>query len=285
MGHKPALPPIIIIGMHRSGTTMITRLLQKLGLFVGKNLDDNCEPLFFANLNNWLMRCGGEWDYPGPTRELVSNATIRKYVIDHLGYFLKSPRVATFLGFSKYLRYRTPMNLEVPWGWKDPRNTYTLPLWLDLFPRAKVINIYRHGIDVANSLRVRAEKALTNNVKVCGKKKFCYWLKRRPEPLGTLRCLSLDGAFALWEEYVVEAHKHAVELQGQAIEVKYEDFLSDPSAGLRGLASFAGLPCNEADIAKVVSQVKKERAYGYRQVHELRVYETHVSERLKALGY
>ena len=27
--------PIIILGMHRSGTTMITKMLENLGLFVG----------------------------------------------------------------------------------------------------------------------------------------------------------------------------------------------------------------------------------------------------------
>ncbi|MCS5697200.1 sulfotransferase [Desulfofundulus thermocisternus] len=29
-------PPIIIIGMHRSGTNMLTRMLEELGLFVGE---------------------------------------------------------------------------------------------------------------------------------------------------------------------------------------------------------------------------------------------------------
>ena len=30
------LPPVIIVGMHRSGTTMLSQLLERLGLFTGE---------------------------------------------------------------------------------------------------------------------------------------------------------------------------------------------------------------------------------------------------------
>ena len=45
-------------------------------------------------------------------------------------------------------------------GWKDPRNTFTLDLWLKLFPNAKIINIMRHPLDVSQSLLVRQNKLL-----------------------------------------------------------------------------------------------------------------------------
>ena len=41
-------PPIVIIGMHRSGTSIVTRMLEQLGLFVGKKKDMNHEALFFS---------------------------------------------------------------------------------------------------------------------------------------------------------------------------------------------------------------------------------------------
>jgi len=41
-------PPIVIIGMHRSGTSIVTRMLGQLGLFVGKKKDMNHEALFFS---------------------------------------------------------------------------------------------------------------------------------------------------------------------------------------------------------------------------------------------
>ena len=42
-----AHPPIIIIGMSRSGTGMLAKMLEDLGLFIGKSKDRNNEALFF----------------------------------------------------------------------------------------------------------------------------------------------------------------------------------------------------------------------------------------------
>lgn len=44
---KYNLSPILIIGMHRSGTSMITRKLESLGLFLGNEKDENDEAFFF----------------------------------------------------------------------------------------------------------------------------------------------------------------------------------------------------------------------------------------------
>ncbi len=41
------------------------------------------------------------------------------------------------------------------WGWKDPRNTFTLPMWLKVFPNAKVIHVLRDKESVARSLMKR----------------------------------------------------------------------------------------------------------------------------------
>ena len=62
---KSKIEPIIIIGMHRSGTTMITEFLDQLGLFVGAKLDPNHESLFFFDLNKWIFDVGiAKVDYP-----------------------------------------------------------------------------------------------------------------------------------------------------------------------------------------------------------------------------
>ena len=51
---KPT-PPVIIIGMSRSGTNMLTRMLDSLGLFCGSALTGNHEAVFFRELNDWLF--------------------------------------------------------------------------------------------------------------------------------------------------------------------------------------------------------------------------------------
>lgn len=131
-------PPVIIIGMHRSGTSMLARLLEALGLFVGWKKTGTHEALLFQQLNKWLLRqCSGGLENPAAIRYLLEDKEVRALVTDLIRSTMKTPRATSFLGWMRYLRYRTPANLDVPWGWKGPRNTYTLPIWLDVFPRGQ----------------------------------------------------------------------------------------------------------------------------------------------------
>jgi hypothetical protein len=57
--NNSACYPIIIISMHRPGTTMIDRMLEDLGLFVGKRREENHEALFFKRNNDWLLKKSG----------------------------------------------------------------------------------------------------------------------------------------------------------------------------------------------------------------------------------
>ena len=59
------ISPVIIVGMHRSGTTMLSQLLERLGLFTGEKKDDDYEALFFYKLNEWLLnQANASWDNP-----------------------------------------------------------------------------------------------------------------------------------------------------------------------------------------------------------------------------
>lgn len=281
--------PVIIIGMHRSGTSMVARLLEELGLFVGERKMADHEPYFFLGLNDWMLRqSGGAWDQPEPIRHLLGNDEVRALSRDYIRSLMETPRVISFLGWRNYRRYRTPWNLDFPWGWKDPRNTYTLPLWLDLFPNAKVIHIYRHGVDVASSLKVRTDRAL-GRAKVSHerRRKFrLYGLQpKRGGFTGSLRCASLEGGFGLWENYLTEARKHVLNLGERAMELRYEYFLSEPYESLAQLARFCELPVDSAKITEVAGHVRKGRSYAYLENPELRAFAKERPERLKAWGY
>ena len=71
---KSMSPPVIVVGAHRSGTTMVVEMLEALGLFVGERKDVNHEALFFVRFNEWLMyRSGATWDHPEPVRGELLN--------------------------------------------------------------------------------------------------------------------------------------------------------------------------------------------------------------------
>lgn len=265
----------------------MVRLLEELGLFFGEYKDENGEAFFFLRLNDWLIsQGGGRWDHPQPFEYMLADTRLRSLAADYLHYMLDKPRVMGYLGWNRYRRYRDPRKLDVLWGWKDPRNTYTLPLWLDLFPEAKVINIYRHGVDVARSLRVREEATLSCVAARYKKLKPLYWL--RPKRAGftsSPRCLTLEGAFSLWEEYVGKAQEQIESLGSRALTLKYEDFLADPDKALHSLAAFCGISTPETEIPSLVKKVREERAYAYRRNPELVAFAETVAERLGRWGY
>ncbi len=278
--------PIIIIGMHRSGTGMLVRMLEQMGLFIGKQLDTNHEAIFFQNANQYLLRiCGGIWDHPLSIDHLRNYPEIWDMVTSYLYHVMNSRHVVAYLGWSKFLRYRTPSNLSTPWGWKDPRNTYTLPAWLELFPEAGVIHIYRHGVDVANSLKTRNEKEITLKRDRYRQSDRLSRLRKRVGFVPSLRCMSLEGGFSLWEEYLQQASQHIQRLGDQAVEIKYEDFLGDPVPFIKGLSEFCHLTVSPLIIDKVVSMVSQSHAYAHRNIPELLSFSNQVSKRLRLAGY
>jgi hypothetical protein len=283
-------PPIIIIGMHRSGTTMITRLLERMGLFVGARKDVNYEAVFFHRINQWLIsQAGGSWDHPELLYDVMANEEIRQLITDYAKrYLLRSPRTISFLGWRKYLLYRSPLALEIPWGWKSPLNTYTLPLWLDLFPNARVLHIYRHGVDVAQSLRARGRREMHRGrlQDIYYLLPFLHWLRPKPGKfIDSVRCDSLEGGLSLWEDYLEEARTNMSGFNGRTMELKYEDFLSEPIGHLKKLAQFCTLSCDETAVEQVSKGVKTERAYAYRKQLELRAFSERTAERLRRRGY
>ena len=248
---RPARQPIIVIGMHRSGTSVLTRSLERLGLFLGNHKDPNHEALFFLRLNRWILQqSGGSWDHPAPVRDLIRHEEVSKAVIDHLTFSLKSPGSVSFLGWRFYFRYRRIDRLDIHWGWKDPRNTFTLPLWLKVFPEARIVYIERHGADVANSLLKRQEHCLAQAREVYNQRKPIYaLLGKRKGFTDSIRCATLEGGFSLWEEYVSEARKHLRELGGRALEIRYEDLVLNAVETVKRVASFCGLdPSNDSVV-------------------------------------
>ena len=51
--------PIIITGMHRSGTSLLSEILIHSGIYMGSKLDSNNESVFFQRINKWILSCIG----------------------------------------------------------------------------------------------------------------------------------------------------------------------------------------------------------------------------------
>lgn len=134
--------PLLILGMHRSGTSCLAGGLECAGLHLGKvnisagfNKKGNRENERIRDLHDDVLGSHGfSWDNP-PTHALDWTD---KQIIE--------------------LDLRTEeMARHARWGMKDPRAVFCLTGWQKLF-RPKFIVTFRHPIAVARSLAFRAEK-------------------------------------------------------------------------------------------------------------------------------
>ena len=131
---------IIILGMHRSGTSCLTGSLQEAGLHLGRvNRRSHCnekgtrENLEFMKVNDAVLATvGALWNNPPKENVKWSTEQIdwRRRVIAKTA---QSPA----------------------WGFKDPRTIFTLDGWLEELPDARLIATFRNPHAVAQSLRKR----------------------------------------------------------------------------------------------------------------------------------
>lgn len=147
-------PGVIILGMHRSGTSIVGGLLSKMGLKTGEGLIhaafDN-EKGFFERVDVVLQ------NDESMKKQVVSYATntykfdalegLKNILADMKGrHFSEGKRGLKFLNDPK----------SYPWMLKDPRLCITLRMWLPLLNFVPAILFtYRHPMDVASSMNKR----------------------------------------------------------------------------------------------------------------------------------
>ena len=272
--------PTIITGMHRSGTSLLTRMLERLGLFTGARTESHGESTFFLNLNRWLLQqAGGRWDHPEPIDHLLADADSRRRAVEYLRDHCESFRRIEYVGLDRYFAVGEPWTFDRPWGWKDPRNTYTLPIWLEIFPGARVVYIERHGVDVADSLYRRNESSsakwrLLHDTIHDSVLEPIYWFWRRGRSgfETSQRCARRRGGLTLWRQYVERGRAQVDELGDRAMAVDYEDLLRAPREHLAELAEFCGLEADREAMVEIVKMVDPSRVEAWRGDEELRAF-------------
>lgn len=133
--------PVLICGMHRSGTSCLAGCLEEMGLQLGDvltsapyNKKGNREnPAIWPINDAILSRAGAAWD--APPEGVVPWA---------------SEHVAEAKQFLEAYRH-----LPEPWGIKDPRITLLLDGWLSIIPHSRLVASIRHPVAVAKSLAAR----------------------------------------------------------------------------------------------------------------------------------
>ena len=279
-------PPLIIIGMHRSGTTMITKLLENLGMFFGHKKEINSESIFFHQLNRWIMvQSNSAWDNPLPAhfKNDFHNQNINRVLEAHLSGLGRHK----YLGKKKLLKYRSLKNIDFDWGWKDPANTLNIDHWKAVFPDAKILNIYRNPVDIAESLRVREHKVQGRFKLTLAKQIHEKVLTPRRLYNRSVRLFDIMEGIKLWENYIEAAEVAREKYRDLWLDIKYEEFLDEPLLHLKTITDFVGLNASDQSLNELTKVINNDRKFAFSQDERLMEVYQAVKNRplISKLGY
>jgi hypothetical protein len=198
----PEGPWLLVVGMHRSGTSAVTGALGQLGFGVpilhdrfdaSEDNPDHWESRAIGLHDDWLLkRLGGTWDGPPDPEPGWESGP------DLADAEQGDPAAAASFAFPD----------SGPVAWKDPRACLLLPHWLAHLPKpVAAVFVWRSPLSVARSLRARDGMALAD-------------------------------AVALWERYNRSGLAGLVGVD--TFVTTYESMVEDPLGQLGALATWLG---------------------------------------------
>lgn len=200
---------VVVLGMHRSGTSVVARGLEVLGIRLGDNLyppaADNPKGFWedrdFLGINEELLACIGsgserlgllDWNLPEST-EIASIGDRGEKIIRE-----------------KCAQYAS-------WGFKDPRTARLLPFWQPIFERV--------GCDVCYVIAMRNPLSVVQSL-----------FKRNG--------LGKAKSFYLWLEHLLPAISKTT--ASKRVVVDYDRLLESPEAQLARIALMLGFAAPES---------------------------------------
>lgn len=212
--------PIFILSTPRSGSTLLRYIIDThpevccpseilLGVL--------CDDLYLV----LSLTLGQTLPAPGsPANERVVIAEVRRIVSEIMG------------------SYAAAKNKRI-WCDKSPRNVNHLEILNEVFPDAKFICLYRHGMDVLHSFMERVQEGWMIDLK--------YYA--RNHGFRNHYSVYLDS----WLEKTVTMMEFERNNPGRTFSLKYEDLVLNPAGTLSPMFSFLGLNWDERILESVFS--------------------------------
>lgn len=179
---------LLVIGMHRSGTSAISRLLNLMGAYFGpegSSIGYNIE-----NLKGFWER----EDVINVNQDILKTINADWYKVSHIEDNYQLTEISDKLSH-KLKKLVLDFDSFRPWFVKDPRLCISLPYWMSYLEVPLCIYVYRNPTEVASSLHVR-------------------------------NGFPTDYGMALWEKYNYLALKNTLELKRYFVD--YDDLVNNP---------------------------------------------------------
>ncbi len=232
---------VLVLGMHRSGTSVLTRVISLLGMDLpsrlmvsdGNNETGYWESLELANIHDQILALlGSSWDgvLPVSDSQLLANPHAQSLLVNYVA--------REFVDSECFVL-------------KDPRMCKLVPLWLSalqaLNVQIKIVIAFRNPLEVALSLQKRNE-------------------------------FPLEKSYLLWLRHVLEAEQHSRGID-RCI-VSYAQLLANHKTVIKQLESLFGaqwpINCSDAALAEI-SQFIDSKHY-HQRVPKARVLTAQLPE-------
>lgn len=219
--------PVFVLGSPRSGTTLLYDMLLSAGGFAVYLAESNVFNLLAPRFGDFSSRATRErlldaWLGSKLYRATgVDSELIRQRILEEC----RNPGDFLRIAMGEICRSQ-----DAPrWAENSPEAILYLPLIKQLIPDALIIHIIRDGRDVANSL---------------GQLEYV-----RPFPWE--QRYSVIGCGLYWEWIVQQGRRFGKLLEGDYVEVRFEELLADPHETLEQIGRFIEQPLDYETIQRV----------------------------------
>ncbi|MCA3002415.1 MAG: sulfotransferase [Rhodocyclaceae bacterium] len=217
-GSKPLR--VVVVSIGRSGTSLFARILDEvLGVEFGdetdhiprnhNNPDGYFENAEFLAFNDRVLQAAGGWVLDPPALDYAArmDGNQRQELVAEAGHLLN--------------RYAA---VKPTFGWKDPRLSFTLPIWRAACPEIVPIIAFRKPYSVLSSIGAQLDRPIE----------------------------SLAG---LWFRYYQHVFTHTEGLPRYF--ASFDQLLTDPASVVRGMAQHLGREIDESVVAKQLAEIVK----------------------------
>jgi hypothetical protein len=210
---------VVVLGLARSGTSVVTGILRALGVDIGSPLADKANPYGsfedrdFADLHKKIFDLAGNktyWNPPAPETILTLKEKCGPLIEEVVR---KKSRACPV------------------WGWKHPRTILTLELFLPYLENPHLIAVFRNPLDIANSSVEHTKKYTADRVDF-------------------FQALTLVNFYSAEMVKVLERHREL-----PLMPVAFENVVSEPIKEAEKMANFLELELNEHKTAQLESLV------------------------------
>ncbi len=274
------LPPVAIGGVGGSGTRLIAEILRQLDFYMGVDLNDANDNLWFT----LLFKRAELWSGCGPQEEFDQAAQIfrtgmtghgslnkdQKAMVKRLAAVDRPQHPAKWM----YKRAKTilgsvrPLQTFQRWGWKEPNTHIFLDRLNSAFPEMKYIHVMRNGLDMAFSRN-------QNQLKLWG----AYFFN------GEEYEITPYWSLKYWRLAHRRVEKIAEQMPGRYLLLSFDAFCTAPHEGLRLLLEFLGLTVDAETEASLISLVRRPNTIGRFKQYDVQLFDPVDVAYVESLGF